>query len=192
MSMDQDNATSIRRPLPKRPPTGWMAWEATLGYISTQYSPDAMLKLQVYPDGSSTHWCASVSWGQNEEQVQQVPSLAAALGDLWREVERHHMIFTDLQDAVKMPANYPEDRWVEPRALDTIQRLIQVNAAIFKQDWQLIVVYQPNERPETRVQARLLAANNSVHIGGRGGSLYDACHGLYTNAAPTYAAYRNK
>jgi hypothetical protein len=44
------------------------------------------------------------------------------------------------------------------------------------------------ENPNLRVQARLLAKDNSVHIGGRGPTIRDACRDLYRNAAPGYFA----
>jgi hypothetical protein len=179
--------TLRKMPRPKRPLNGLLAWQATIGYISLQYSPDALLKLQVYPLPEGARWSASASWGQQEEQVRDLLSLPAALRDLWQEVDQHHHIFQSEEDAVRGPVDYEEHQWVDPRTHETLTRLIRVTQAVFPNDWQLIVAYQPIETSSTRVQARLLARNSKLQVGGRGPTVRDACHDLYTNAAPLYA-----
>ena len=61
--------------------------------------------------------------------------------------------------------------------------MIDLAAHSFGTDWRLTLVYQPIENPSLRVQARLVARVGSVHVGGRGGSLREACHDLYRNIA---------
>ncbi len=189
MPDDNISATVHKRPMPRRPRNGLKAWEATMGYISDQYSPDATLKLEIYPYAEDEiAWAASVSWAQNVESVEDRPSAAAALCDLWLEVSHNHSIFKTLEAAIKSPANYDEDNWLDERTADAFDRLICVADAMYKDDWLLIFIYQPVQSPDTRVQARLLARDNSIRVGGRGPSLHDACNKLYHNAASSYAA----
>src|SRR5690606_41225850 len=62
---NMDDNTIITRPLPKRPETGLQAWLATIGYLGTEYSPDAMLTLRAVPNGSGAFlWSGAASWGQ--------------------------------------------------------------------------------------------------------------------------------
>jgi hypothetical protein len=103
-------------------------------------------------------------------------------------VEHEHQIFKTLEAASRRPSNYPADRWVDEDTLTTLNRLIAVTESVFEQQWMLIVVYQAVENPNLRVQARLLAKDNTIHIGGRGPTIRDACRDLYRNAAPDYFA----
>lgn len=184
-----DDNTLIMRPLPKRPETGLLAWQATVGYLGAEYSPDAMLTLRAAPvDAEQVVWSAAVSWGQENVVVQECRTLADALRYLWRAVEQEHQIFKTLEAATRRPANYPQDRWVDPDTAETLRRLIDITSAVFKQQWLLIIVYQPVATAHLRVQARLLANNNSIHIGGGGATIRDACRELYRNAAPEYFA----
>lgn len=183
---DQRDSTIPQRPLPKRPPTGLMAWIATVGYISTQYSPDVLLKLHVYPSGDTTHWGASISWAQHKEQVWDKPTLAAALGDLWLEVDRSHAIFATQLDAIRSPVDYADEKWLDVPTQDILSRLIWTTENVFSGDWKLVIVYQPVDNPNARVQARLIARSGSVHVGGRGPSLGDACHDLFRNGARVF------
>ncbi len=186
---DENPATVHKRPMPRRPRSGLQAWEATMGYISDQHSPDATLKLEIYPFAENEiAWAASVSWAQNVESVEDKPSVAAALCNLWKEVAHNHRIFKTIEAAAKSPTNYGEENWLDSRTADAFDRLIRVAGAMYKNDWLLIFIYQPVQSPGTRVQARLLARNNSVRVGGRGPSLRDACQALYHNAARNYAA----
>lgn len=184
-----DDNTIITRPLPKRPETGLQAWLATIGYLGTEYSPDAMLTLRAVPNGSGAFlWSGAASWGQENITVQECNTLADVLRDLWKAVEREHKIFKTLEAASRRPANYPPDRWVDEETKTTLERLLAVTELVFEQQWMLIIVYQAVENPNLRVQARLLAKDNSVHIGGRGPTIRDACRDLYRNAAPDYFA----
>jgi hypothetical protein len=181
--------TIISRPLPKRPETGLLAWLATIGYLGTEYSPDAMLTLRAAPQTpAQVVWSAAASWGQENVVVQERDSLPTALRDLWRAVEREHQIFKTLEAARRIPANYSQDKWVDAETESALDRLLGVTQAVFGQEWLLIIVYQPIENPSQRVHARLLAKDNSIHIGGTGPSIRDACLELYRNAAPGYFA----
>ena len=57
--------TIYKRPQPKRPENGLLAWLATIGYISAEYNADAMLQMVAYPmpNRSDTVWAARTSWG---------------------------------------------------------------------------------------------------------------------------------
>ncbi|MEZ4667768.1 MAG: hypothetical protein R3E39_07615 [Anaerolineae bacterium] len=77
------------RPLPSRPSTGLLAWEATMGYIRGQYRLDTTLTVQAVPEAGNIHWQAAATWGQNSEQVGGKSSLPDALRDLWRQVDEN-------------------------------------------------------------------------------------------------------
>lgn len=172
------------QPAARRPEYGFQAWQATIGYISQVYSPDALLTLNLHPAGPDTSlWKAAASWGSVCEEVDDRPSLGAALRDLWREVDRHHTIFKSLEAAARRPIRYDDDSWLDPDTQYALDRMIDLAAHSFSTDWRLTLVYQPIENPSLRVQARLVARLGSVHVGGRGGSLRDACHDLYRNIA---------
>ncbi|MGQ9888695.1 MAG: hypothetical protein ACUVSX_09430 [Aggregatilineales bacterium] len=170
------------QPAARRPDYGFQAWQATIGYISQVYSPDAMLTLNLYPAAGAVRWRAAASWGQVLEEVDDRPSLPAALRDLWREVDRNHTIFKSLEAAARRPVKYDESRWLDPDTQAALDRLVALAARSCGADWRLTFVYQPIENPSLRVQARL-AARSGVHVGGRGGSLREACHELFRNAA---------
>lgn len=184
-----DDNTLIMPPMPKRPENGLLAWLATIGYLGAEYSPDAMLTLRAAPnDAKQIIWSAVASWAQENVVVQDCPSLATALRYLWRAVEQEHQIFKTLEAATRRPSNYPQDRWIDPQTQSTLDRLIDISGSVFKQQWLLIIVYQPVDNPNLRVRARLLAQDNAIHIGGSGPSIRDACRALYRNAAPNYFA----
>ena len=188
-----DSSTIAKRPFPNRPKNGLMAWESTMGYISSNHSPDAILKLAIYPvDNGEVFWGASASWGSNEEMVEDLPLAAHALRELWLQMAANHVIFKSAEAGIKAPINYNDDEWLDERTASTIDRLIRVALTVYQGDWQIMIVYQPVENPDTRVQARLIANNNAIHIGGRGPSIRDACHALYQNAARQLASGRMK
>lgn len=183
-----DNATMSKRPIPARPRLGWLAWEATLGYMSAYHSPDATLKLEaVYNRAMS--WKASVVWGAQREAVEGKETIGIALGALWEMVNAHHIIFHAPEMAVKSPSGYGPDEWLDNRFEQALKRLIYVSGALFE-DWSLIFVYRPIERADIRTQSRLIALAHAVSVGGNGPTLFDACVSLYHNAAPIFARYR--
>lgn len=185
---DRNDDTIIARPLPKRPENGLQAWLATIGYISSEYSPDAMLTLRIVPRKQELEWSAAASWGEENISVHQWRTIGEALSDLWKSVSREHKIFKTLEAATRRPANFPSERWVDVETQAMLDRLIQITEMAFEQQWMLIIVYHAVDNPNLRVQARLLANNNQVHIGGTGPTILEACQDVYRNAAPGYFA----
>ena len=184
------NETLPQMPVPKRPENGLLAWQATMGYISSEHSPDALLTFQATPNEGGLAWSGTITWMHNSELVNDKPSLPAAMRDLWKEVTRSHHIFNSFEAAVRQPINYRDDQWLDADTQGSLDRLLQTTAAVFGDDWKLVMVYQPVEAPALRVQVRLLARNNVVHIGGRGASLRDACRELYRNAAKDFRQFK--
>lgn len=183
-SLAPTDDTLYSQPLPKRPETGLLSWLATIGYLSAEYSPDAILTLRIAPSDKGVLWSLACAWGHNHEQVEAKPDFASALRDLWVVMARNHDIHKTPEAAYKSPAHYKDHQWVDPATSETLERLISVTTAVFKSDWQLIIVYQALDNPNARVQARLLAKDNQHRSGGRGASIRDACRDLYRNAAP--------
>jgi len=179
--------TVPKRPLPRRPRYGWQAWESTVGYMSSHHSPDISLKLTVHPVAESTdEWSATLTWGKRSVVSREHASFADALRELWLSVKRDYTIFEKEAAAIRQPINYKDDDWFDERTSDLLQRLVQVNRSVFGTDWQVLIIYQPVENPDIRVQARLLAQDKTVQVGGSGAMIQDACHRLYTNTAPIY------
>lgn len=183
-----DIATVGKRPLPSRPPLGWLAWEATLGYISAHHSPDATLKLEVL-SGQPILWNASVVWGTHKEVVTGYETVSAVLADLWLTVEAHHVIFNFPEAAIKRPTNYKANEWLDERSEQALSRLIQTTNAVFA-DWALLFIYRPIEVATLRTQSRLIASQQTVTIAGSGPTLFDACVSLYQHATPAFAQHR--
>jgi hypothetical protein len=176
-------------PTAKRPENGFIAWQATIGYISEEHSPDAMLSITAYPiEESDIRWRAAASWGQFQEEVADHSSIAHVLRELWREVDRHHMLFKSMESASRRPINYADDQWLDTDTNDMLNRLLHASTRAFRGDWRLMLVYQPVANPNARVQARLIARGDSINAGGRGGSLREACQTLYRNAASYFSS----
>jgi hypothetical protein len=180
------------RPLPKRPDNGLLAWEATIGYLSTQYSLDATLVVRAYPAGTGTVWGATAAWGQHGEHISDQASLAAALRELWRQVDRNHVIFEQREAVIKRPANYSDNQWIDNDTQVILERVIQVTRVVYGADWQLAWIYQPVEKPELRFLARLTAQGQAVSTSGQGRSMGDASRDLYRNAAHHFVADSGK
>lgn len=186
--MNDNLVTEPVLPIPPRPAYGFAAWQMTLGYICTHHSPDATLYLQAR---SAAHtekvlWSAGVEWGSNAEHITDAESLAQAFRSLWQEVERHNMIFTRPEDAVRRPVGYDDHEWLELNTQDILHRLLWTTQMVFCRDWSLFIVYQPVEVAPMRVSARLMALDNEVIVGGRGPSLLEALRELYRSAASVY------
>lgn len=174
-------------PAPNRPEYGLLAWQATIGYISQEYSPDAMLTIRVTANAQAALvWSAAATWGNISEAVADLSDLGAALAALWREVDRQHNIFKSLEAAAKRPVNYTE--WLDAETQRILNRIIHAAQAAFGTDWRLVIVYQPVANASGRVQMRLIAKCESVNTGARGGSLAEAGHALYRNAASDFAS----
>ena len=178
--------TENTRPTPGRPATGLAAWQATIGYIAAEHSPDAMLTLAAAPVAGGVGWKATASWGSMCEEVADLPTLPTALDALGRGVDRHHTLFRSLEAAARRPIGYAADQWLDADSQDILNRLIQTCQHSFRDDWRLVLLYQPVAAPDGRVQARLLARQHMIHVGGRSGSLADACRVLYRNAATSF------
>ncbi|RMG79274.1 MAG: hypothetical protein D6712_19945 [Chloroflexi bacterium] len=190
MSDDFDPTTVARRPFPNRPKTGLLAWQATIGYISMHHSPDALLKLEAYATPEGVLWAASASWGQVEEERRDMPSLGDALRELWLDIGTRYQIFTSMEDAARSPIHYKDHEWLDEQTAKTLDHLIHILQTVYPDDWHVIIIYQPVENPQTRVQSRLIASQNRVQAGGRGPTIRDACHVLYHNIARYIAANR--
>ena len=182
------DSTAAARPTPNRPAYGLLAWQATIGYICSEYSPDAVLTVIAAPQRDVILWQASASWGRINEQVDRQPSFPSALTSLWREVDRHHTIFKTLEASAKRPVNYAENQWIDPDTDRSLTRLIQSASSAFGTDWRLVLHYQPVESPAARVQARLIARADRINVGGRGAGLLAACRTLFRNAAHEFTA----
>lgn len=185
-------STQAARPVPKRPEWGWFAWEATVGYIHDEYSPDATLLLETYPSAGIMLWTAILVFGDQREQVTDRFGIALALGDLWRQVADRHQIFKTLEAASRRPDHYNDDQWLDAVTLDVLTRVIGVTSTVFKEDWKLMMFYRPGPIAVERVQARLTAHSQQVMRSGHGPTLRDACRNLFHNATPDYKRYFDK
>jgi hypothetical protein len=178
------------RPAPKRLPYGLQAWQATIGYIHTTYSPDAALSFRAYPvEGGVIGWGATASWAQETVSVRDMPSLGIALGELWLEFESRYDILKTIESYARRPTGYEDDQWIEAQTQDILDRLLKVTWYVFAGDWAVAIFYQPIMQPDARVQTLLMAKGGDVGIKGRGGTLEDACRELFINASKEYKAF---
>jgi hypothetical protein len=181
------NDKTVQLPrMPKRSPTGLLAWQATVGFISQVYSQDVALMLHAYPVDGDVRWRAGIAWGQVQAQIDAAVTLAAALRDLWPALERVFTVFDNPLDAVRAPTGYADNAWVDADSARTLAALTELSQAVFPGDWALVIVYQAVENPGQRVKLRLLARNQSVQVSGQGPSVREACRDVYRNAAPEY------
>lgn len=178
-----EDKTLPRRPVPKRPDTGWQAWQATIGYIQQAYSPDALLCLMVHRDKRGIYWGAAASWGHVIEVVDQQPTPALALSALWVEVDTHHLTFDSLEAAARRPVHYDDDQWLDAETHTAIDRLIQLVTQVYGQGWRIDIAYKPVADPAVRVKASLHLEREDYSAEGRGPTLRDACQTLYRQAA---------
>jgi hypothetical protein len=180
--------TIYKRPQPKRPENGLLAWLENIGYISAEYNADAMLQMVAYPmpESGETGWASRASWGDVAEATRDSASLGEALRELWRKVDNAHTIFKSLDDAAKQPAFYNDDKWIDADTQASFDLLTNASATAFGGDWMIVVMYHPVENPETRVQTRLLAQNKTVDIEGHGPTVHEALDRLYRHAAPEF------
>lgn len=182
------NETIASRPLPKRPENGLLAWQATIGYLHTQYKLDSILTLHIYPlDAESAGWGAEVTWGKNKESVTGQSVLAHALRRLWEQVASRHVIFETKEALLKRPANYADHEWLDAETAAILDRLVRTTAELLVPDWRITLIYRPVESPDLRWHGRLNAVGN-VSVEGQGATLRDACGGLYRGAAPEFRA----
>jgi len=181
-----DDATTK---LPPRPETGFGAWQATLGYISTHHSPDARLILYIYPKGNQVLWAGRAAWGPVVEEYVDAPGLPIVLSKLWRRVEHFHTVFETPADMVRRPVGYIKTEWVDLPTQDILHRILWTVRLAFLEDWYMMIVYQAVENPAMRVHMRLISRSNQVVVGGRGPSLLEAGRDLFRNAAPVFTRH---
>jgi hypothetical protein len=168
-------------------PNGFVAWQKTLGYMAQHHSPDAMMKLIAKPTEKAVSWSGTVSWGANSEDLRDAANLPDLLRLLWLEVDRHHNIFHNAEDAQRRPFGYNDADWLDVPTEDILLRLLWTVRTAFGMDWHFVIVYQPSEAPDLRVQTRLLSSDSQHHIGGRGASLLDALRDCFRNSVPAFA-----
>src|SRR5262245_39892963 len=119
------DSPDTERPLPPRPKTGWQAWESTAGYVATRHSPDATLKIDIYPIGKVVGWAATFSWGKHQETIRDRVSFEDALGALWEQVEAYHPSLMETPEAqIRRPVGYTDDNWLDQTTLDVFSRLV--------------------------------------------------------------------
>lgn len=175
---------------PRRPDTGWEAWQLTLGYISQRHSPDALLKVQISPDvQGGMCWSSTLSWGQHQETISCKPSFGVCLRELWQQIDHFHTIFENDVDAIRRPAEYDDMDWLDMDTQEVLHRLIWMTTMSFKDEWSMVMVYEPKEDVTTRVRVRMLALNNLVQVGGAGSTLKNATRNLFRNAAIAFVKY---
>lgn len=162
-----------------------------MGYIAGEHSPDVLLTVRALPDGEGSTWSAMLEWGPHREQVEKQPTFHAALRELWKVIERAHIIFKDKAETIRKPAGYTEFDWLDADTKGALDRLAWVTQVVFREAWSLIIIYQPIDDPTNRVQMRLLARDGEVHISGRGASIEDAAGRLYRNATPYFSKRNN-
>jgi hypothetical protein len=183
-----DNKTIQVKRMPQRPPNGLLAWQATIGYISSEYSADAALTMRAQPRDGSVFWHGSVGWTGISTQSIEGDTLPRVLSELWLALEKAHPIYKTAEDRVRQPNSYRDDQWLDPDTSRALQSLLDITEAVFHEGWSLLFVYQAVETPAHRVKARLIAKHDAVQISGQGPTLREACRDLYRHAAPDYFA----
>lgn len=179
---------------PNRHRSGWAAWEATAGYIGIQYSPDVTVSFIAEPDGEGIRWTGRLEWAGKVEKVQ-ASTLPEAMNDLWAVVDFHHLIFKTRGAALKKPAGFQPDEWLDERTAQAVERLLTVVQRVFVDDWALTIFYHPTEDAGRRYEVRLLAGHDQpIWRGARGATMRDALHALYRASFDAIAAHiqRNK
>lgn len=169
--------TIYSAPLPRRPETGLLAWQATIGYINLQYNLDARLELMVQPNEADQNWSAAAEWGQNHEEAVDEPTIGAALRELWNEISRKHIIFASREAVARKPAGYADDEWLDKETSLLLSRLLDAARLVYKTEWRLKLSYQSIELPNARFHADLHSPTNV--LSGRSGTLREACREIY-------------
>jgi hypothetical protein len=169
--------TIYSAPLPRRPETGLLAWQATIGYINVQYNLDARLELMVQPKEADLNWSAAAEWGQNHEEAADEPTIGAALRELWSEISRKHIIFASREAVARKPAGYADDEWLDKETSLLLSRLLDAARLVYKTEWRLKLSYQSIELPNARFHADLHSPTNV--LSGRSGTLREACREIY-------------
>lgn len=183
----------VTNPLPalsRRPRWGWLAWEMTVGYISRQHSPDAALKLEIYPLQHHVSWAATLSWQDQQETVRDQISLADTLSNLWMRVDQFSGLTFGSDALARIPAKYGEEEWLDQASYTALSMLVNTTDTFFSGDWSIVIVYRPIEVSEKRLTARLIAQEISVNRGASAATLRDVCRTLYLNTLPDFRRYQ--
>ncbi len=170
-----------------RPEYGFSAWQLVLGYINANYSPDAHLKLEASPQDGRVQWGGMVSWGTAHEDVDGQNSLADVLRLLWGRMEhyRHQFDLSEIEHS--FPVGYGQAEWLDLPTQDILHRLLWLIGTSFaEQDWRLVMVYHPAEKPQYRVKTRLLLPQGAF-IGGGGANCVEALRDCFRNAIPAFS-----
>jgi hypothetical protein len=179
----------IMRPQARRPDTGLQAWYTTIGYMSQEHSPDAILRLMVSAaDSGKVTWTASVAWADQVETLSNQSSPGTALQFLWVQLAARHAIFKKPSESWRSPVDYAPGTWLDEATDKIVQRLVSVTGTSFKSGWRITTLYQPVGQAETRLQATLYANEDKVKVYARGSSLREVCQNLYRNAASHFAS----
>lgn len=168
-----------------RPPTGFMAWQSTVGYLSKHHGSDATLYLLITPmPDDSISWSASVNWAHTQERVAGQPSISSALSTLWARVSERHDVFLNANDAIRAPAGYEASDWLDIATLDILQRIIMTMQSVVSGEWSLAIMYQPSEDADNRLELSLKTSDESVMGLIRDHTLLDACRKLFRRVVP--------
>jgi hypothetical protein len=169
--------TIYSAPLPRRPETGLLAWQATIGYINVQYNLEARLELMVQPVETWLAWSALAEWGQNHEEVVEQGAIGDALRELWAVISRKHIIFASREALARKPAGYADDEWLDAETDQLLRRMLDAARLVYKTEWRLKLSYQSSELPNARFQADLHSPTGVLT--GRSGTLREACREIY-------------
>ncbi|GAB1421358.1 hypothetical protein MASR2M15_15180 [Anaerolineales bacterium] len=178
-----------------RPPTGWLAWQETLGYLYEHHSPDALLRLDATSHtGDVIERSASIRWAALQFAVTGRISAADALDYLWATIKQNVEIFQTPADAIIAPADYPDEEMFTHNEMNALNTVTRVLGLAFQDEWRMIILYQPIGDTNLRVQMRLLADNGRVQIAGQGATLRVACHQLliYASDSVSYQLQQDK
>jgi hypothetical protein len=176
----------------RRPRWGWLAWEATVGYVSRYVSPDAALKIEIYPMTHIVGWAASLLWQDRQETVRDAFSFADVLTRLWERVDQYSGLDFASDARVRMPHRYGDDEWLDQSAYRALSLLVNTTDTFFSGDWSIVIVYRPLEVPDSRFHARLIAQEIAVNRGATKSTLRDVCRTLYLNALPDYRRFQQQ
>ncbi len=184
----------VTNPLPslsRRPRWGWLAWEMTVGYISKQHSPDAALKLEIYPMTHVVGWSAALLWQDHQEIVRDEISFADALSGLWSRVDQYSGLTFGEESLGRTPVRYSDEEWLDQASYTALSVLVNTTDTFFTGNWSIVIVYRPIDVPAKRLTARLIAQHIAVNRGASGATLREVCRTLYLNALPDYTKYQS-
>lgn len=188
-----DEQTHAQRPFTPRPKHLWYAWEATVGYIHSNYNADATLRIMIHPLDHYIGWDASLTWGSDMEKVTDKVDFSIALMDLWTLIDHnHHLMQDSLEAQARRPVGYADDNVLDTPTYEVFSTLVNSADTVFQGDWQILITYRPIETASKRVQTRLTADKTTVIRAGNGPTLREACRDVLRHAAPVMHKYRNK